>query len=52
LGTPAVTTRGLVEVDMAVIAECISLTAKDFEGNADKVRELVTGLCKKYPLYE
>jgi glycine hydroxymethyltransferase len=52
LGTPAVTTRGLVEADMSVIAECIFLTAKDFEGNADKVRGLVTGLCEKYPLYE
>ncbi|MCL1882082.1 MAG: serine hydroxymethyltransferase [Oscillospiraceae bacterium] len=52
LGTPAVTTRGLVEADMAIIAECLSLTAKDFEGNADQVRKLVTELCTKYPLYE
>jgi glycine hydroxymethyltransferase len=52
LGTPAVTTRGLVEADMDVIAECISMTAKDFEGNMEKVREMVTGLCTKYPLYE
>jgi glycine hydroxymethyltransferase len=52
LGTPAVTTRGLVEEDMAVIAECIYLTAKDFEGNKDKVRGMVTELCNKYPLYE
>ncbi len=52
IGTPAVTTRGLVEEDMEVIAECIYLTAADFEANADKVREMVTGICKKYPLYE
>ena len=52
IGTPAVTTRGLVEEDMEVIAECIYLTAADFEANADKVREMVTGNCKKYPLYE
>ncbi|WP_363292405.1 serine hydroxymethyltransferase [uncultured Ruminococcus sp.] len=52
IGTPAVTTRGLVEEDMDVIAECIYLTASDFEANADKVREMVTAICKKYPLYE
>ncbi|MBR1862593.1 MAG: serine hydroxymethyltransferase [Ruminococcus sp.] len=52
IGTPAVTTRGLVEEDMDVIAECIYLTASDFENNADKVRAMVTDICKKYPLYE
>ena len=52
IGTPAVTTRGLVEEDMKVIAEAIYLTAKDFDGSKDKVREMVTGICKKYPLYE
>ena len=52
IGTPAVTTRGLVEEDMKVIAEAIYLTAKDFDGSKDKVREMVTDICKKYPLYE
>ncbi|MCL2070981.1 MAG: serine hydroxymethyltransferase [Oscillospiraceae bacterium] len=52
LGTPAVTTRGLIESDMAVIAECIFLTAKDFELNKAQVREMVTKLCEKYPLYQ
>ena len=52
IGTPAVTTRGLVEEDMKVIAEAIYLTAKDFEGSKDKVRDMVTDICKKYPLYE
>ena len=52
IGTPAVTTRGLVEEDMEVIAEAIYLTAADFEANKEKARELVTGICKKYPLYE
>ena len=52
IGTPAVTTRGLKEDDMKVIGECIYLTAKDFEGSKDKVREMVTAICKKYPLYE
>ena len=52
IGTPAVTTRGRVEEDMDVIAECIYLTASDFDANADKVRAMVTDICKKYPLYE
>ncbi len=52
IGTPAVTTRGLVEEDMKVIAECIYLTAKDFDNSKDKIREMVTDICKKYPLYE
>lgn len=52
IGTPAVTTRGLKEDDMRVIGECIYLTAKDFDGSADKVRGMVTELTKKYPLYE
>lgn len=51
IGTPAVTTRGLVEEDMDLIAECIYLTAKDFENTADEVREKVTSICNKYPLY-
>ena len=37
IGTAAVTTRGLKEEDMDVIAECISLVIKDFEGNKDAV---------------
>ncbi|MGN0649488.1 MAG: serine hydroxymethyltransferase [Oscillospiraceae bacterium] len=52
IGTPAVTTRGLVEDDMRTIAECIYLTAKDFEGSKEKVRAMVTEICTKYPLYE
>ncbi|MGN0686719.1 MAG: serine hydroxymethyltransferase [Oscillospiraceae bacterium] len=51
IGTPAVTTRGLVEDDMKVIGECIYLIAKDFEGNKEKVRAMVTEICSKYPLY-
>ena len=37
---------------MKEIAQCIYLTATDFENSADKVRETVTGICRKYPLYE
>ncbi len=52
LGTPAVTTRGLKEADMKVIAECLSLCVSDFENQAEAVREKVTALLKTYPLYE
>lgn len=52
IGTPAVTTRGLKEEDMKVIGECIYLTAKDHDGNKEKVRGMVTELTNKYPLYK
>lgn len=52
LGTPAVTTRGLNEDDMDVIAECISLAIHDFESNEEKIRLMVKGICDRYPLYE
>ncbi len=52
LGTPAVTTRGLKEEDMDVIAECIYLAVTDFENNIEKIRGMVTEICAKYPLYE
>ena len=52
LGTPAVTTRGLVEADMDRIAACIALAMEDgFEGNVEKLRAMVEDICKKYPLY-
>ena len=52
LGTAAVTTRGLKEEDMDVIAECIYLAATDFEAKADEIRAKVTKICEKYPLDE
>ena len=51
VGTAAVTTRGLVEEDMKVIARLFKLVATDFEGTADDCRATVKGLCEKYPLY-
>ena len=53
LGTPAVTTRGLVEADMDQIAACIALAMEGgFEGNVEKLRGMVEDICKKYPLYQ
>ena len=51
VGTPAVTSRGLVAEDMKTIAKLFGKVAKDFEGTADEVRATVAELCKKYPLY-
>ena len=52
IGTPAVTTRGFKEEDMRVVARMIKLAATDFENSADHIRETITALCEKYPLYE
>ena len=51
IGTPAVTTRGLVEEDMVTIGKLIKLTAAEFDTKADYIREQVAALCAKYPLY-
>ena len=52
IGTPAVTTRGLKEEDMKVIAKLIKMTITDFDTKADEIRSAVTEICKKYPIYE
>ena len=52
IGTPAITSRGLVESDMAEIAHLIWLTATDFENKADEIRAAVVKICEKYPIYE
>ena len=49
LGTPAVTTRGLKEDDMDMIAECIALVLQS-EDNIEKVKGMVAELTAKYPL--
>ncbi len=50
IGTPAVTTRGFKEEDMAVIAEIIDL-ALDINNDRKEVKNKVENLTKKYPLY-
>ena len=52
IGTPAVTSRGLVEEDMTLLAHLIGDVARDFESNADAVKEQVQAICRKYPLYK
>jgi len=51
IGTPAVTSRGLVEEDMRTIGHLIKLCAAEFDTKADYIRAEVDKLCKKYPLY-
>jgi glycine hydroxymethyltransferase len=51
IGTPALTTRGMKEADMKEIAVLIRLTLTDYENSAEKIRNSVAALCRKYPLY-
>lgn len=53
IGVPAVTSRGMMEQDMAVIADIIAMTLNNPEDKAteDKARSMVAGLCSKFPLY-
>lgn len=51
IGTAAVTTRGFEAQDMVDIAEFIKLAATDFDNSADLIRERVSKICDKYPLY-
>ncbi len=51
LGTPAATTRGMVEEDMTEIADIITLVAKDYEANKAEAAKRVAAITAKYPLY-
>src|SRR5258705_220454 len=52
LGTPAVTTRGLKEADMKVVADFIdrALLAKDDATTLAKIRGEVAEFTKKFPM--
>ena len=53
IGTPAITSRGMREPEMELIAEFIAtvLAAPDNDGVAATVREKIEALCRKFPLY-
>lgn len=54
MGTPAVTSRGMDEEAMKVIAEVIALALNEpgNEAAQNEARAKVAALCKKFPLYE
>ena len=52
VGTPAVTSRGFKEEEMALIAGWMKKTATDYEATKEQVAKEVVDLCKKFPLYE
>jgi glycine hydroxymethyltransferase len=52
IGTPALTTRGLVEDDMAEIAAVVATALSDeFEFQKDALSERMRALMERYPLY-
>lgn len=52
IGTPAVTTRGMKEEDMKVIARCIHSILRKREAAIPEVREAVAKLTRAYPLFD
>ena len=51
VGTPAATSRGLVEEDFEKVAHLMALAAKDFENSKEAIIVGVAQICNKYPLY-
>ncbi len=53
LGTPAVTTRGFGEAEVAELAGWIADVLDDVENDSliDEVRAKVLGICKRFPVY-
>jgi glycine hydroxymethyltransferase len=54
IGTPALTTRGMKEPEMKIIADLISSVLKNVEdgGTKKKAAAEIADLCRKFPLYE
>lgn len=52
IGTPAVTTRGFKAEEMIKIARLINMTVESYNDKQDEIRNEVSSICKKYPLYE
>jgi glycine hydroxymethyltransferase len=54
VGSPAVTTRGMKEPEMAIIARLINAAIENRKDEAGlaKVKEEAIALCKRFPIYE
>jgi glycine hydroxymethyltransferase len=54
IGTPAVTSRGMNSDDMKLVARAIAMALEnpEKETTLNEAREIVAGLCNKYPLYK
>ncbi len=51
VGTPAVTTRGFKEPEMAKIADFIYDTMTDFDNSKERITKEVIELCESFPIY-
>ncbi len=51
IGTPAITTRGMVEEDAVLIADLITKIIDNGEAAIEEVSNKVSKLCAKYPIY-
>jgi glycine hydroxymethyltransferase len=53
LGTPAITTRGMLEAEMAEVAELIDrvVSAADDEATIAHVKRDVVALCSRFPIH-
>ncbi|MDD3627947.1 MAG: serine hydroxymethyltransferase, partial [bacterium] len=54
IGTPAVTTRGMKEEEMKVIADFISRAIENYENEEglQKIKNEVKEFCSRFPLYK
>ena len=52
IGTPAVTSRGMKEPEMVLIAQLIAKLIHEGEAAVDAVKQEVLKLCARFPLYD
>ncbi len=52
LGTPAATTRGLLEDDFTEVGRLIALCVKDFDAKKQEIIARVKAICESHPLYK